>query len=118
MSYPPDAGLEIANHVLRMTPRPRALSGPYLPIDKFFRSLPHEGGSLAIDVILSGAGADGADGIEAVKAAGGVTFVQNPVTAEFDSMPQAAKASGCADFILSPEAIAGVNQVGPIATRL
>jgi two-component system CheB/CheR fusion protein len=104
---PPDAGLEIDNRVLRMTPRPLALSGPHLPIDKFFRSLAHECGSLAIGVILSGAGSDGADGIEAVKAAGGVTFAQDPSTAKFDSMPQAAIASGCADFILSPEVIAG-----------
>jgi len=103
---PPDADLEIADHVLRITPRPLTLSGPHLPIDQFFRSLARECGSLAIGVILSGAGSDGADGIEAVKAAGGSTFAQDPATARFDSMPQAAIASGCVDFILSPEAIA------------
>jgi two-component system CheB/CheR fusion protein len=104
---PPDAGLEIANCVLRITPRPLVFSGPHLPIDQFFRSLARECGSLAIGVILSGAGSDGADGIEAVKAAGGLTFAQDPSTARFDSMPEAAIASGCVDFKLSPEAIAG-----------
>jgi two-component system, chemotaxis family, CheB/CheR fusion protein len=104
---PPDAGLEIANRALRITPCPLVFSGPHLPIDQFFRSLARECGSLAIGVILSGAGSDGADGIEAVKAAGGVTFVQDPATAKFDSMPQAAIASGCVDFALSPEVIAG-----------
>jgi two-component system CheB/CheR fusion protein len=78
-----------------------------MPIDRFLRSLAQECGSRAIGVILSGAGTDGAAGLEAVKAAGGVTFAQDPTTAKFGSMPQAAIANGCVDFVLSPEAIAG-----------
>ena len=103
---PPDAGLEIAGGLLRMTPR-APVSGPHLPIDRFLRSLAHECGSGAIGVILSGAGMDGAAGLEAVKSAGGVTFAQDPTTAKFSSMPQAAIGSGCVDLVLSPEAIAG-----------
>ena len=57
-------------------------------------------------MILSGAGSDGAAGLEAVKAAGGVTFAQDPGTARFASMPQTAAATGCVDFVLSPEGIA------------
>jgi two-component system CheB/CheR fusion protein len=67
---PPDAELEIAGPVLRMTPRASMTSVPHLPIDRFLRSLAQECGSRAIAVILSGAGADGAAGLEAVKAAG------------------------------------------------
>ena len=98
--------VEIADQVLKITPRPPTPSGPHLPIDHFLRSLAQECGSRAIGVILSGAGTDGAAGLEAVKAAGGVTFAQDPATAKFDSMPQAAIGSGCVDFVLSPEAIA------------
>ena len=103
---PPDADLEIANQFLRMTPRDPAPSGPHMPIDRFLRSLAHERGSRAIGVILSGAGADGASGLEAVKAAGGVTLAQDPATARFSSMPQAAIRRGCVDFVLPPEGIA------------
>ena len=103
---PPDADLEIANQVLRTTPRNPAPSGPRMPIDRFFRSLAHECGQPAIGVILSGAGADGASGLEAVKAAGGVTLAQDPATARFSSMPQAAICRGCVDFVLPPEGIA------------
>ena len=77
-----------------------------MPIDHFLRSLAQECGSRAIGVILSGAGTDGAAGLEAVKAAGGVTFAQDPTTAKFGSMPQTAIGRGCVDFVLSPEAIA------------
>ncbi len=103
---PPDTGLEIANQTLRVIPRCVTSSGLHMPIDHFIRSLAQECGSRAIGVILSGAGTDGAAGLDAVKAAGGVTFAQDPATAKFDSMPRAAIARGCVDFVLSPEAIA------------
>jgi two-component system, chemotaxis family, CheB/CheR fusion protein len=99
---PPDADLEIANQVLKITPR----GSPHMPIDRFLRSLAHECGSRAIGMILSGAGADGAAGLEAVKAAGGVTFAQDPATAEFDSMPRTAIGRHCVDFVLPLEALA------------
>ena len=103
---PPDVELEIANQALRLTPRALASSGPHTPIDHFLRSLAQECGSRAIGVVLSGAGRDGAAGLETLKAAGGVRFAQDPATAKFDSMPRAAIDRGCVDFVLSPEAIA------------
>ena len=63
-------------------------------------------GSRAIGVILSGTGSDGSAGVEAIKAAGGVTFAQDAATAKFATMPQAAVATGCVDFVLPPERIA------------
>jgi two-component system CheB/CheR fusion protein len=110
---PPDAGLEVSGQVLRITPRAPASLGPHMPIDHFLRTLAQERGSRAIGVILSGAGTDGAAGLEAVKAAGGTTFAQDPSTAKFDGMPQAAIGRGCVDFVLSPEAIAAeLTQLG------
>jgi len=103
---PPGAALEIAGQALKITPRSPASPGPHTPIDHFLRSLAQECGSRAIGVILSGAGTDGVAGLETVKAVGGMTFVQDPTTAKFGSMPEAAIARGCVDFVLSPEAIA------------
>ncbi len=103
---PPDAGLKIVNRLLKITPRAPIHSGPHMPIDNFLRSLAQECGRRAIGILLSGAGTDGAAGLEALKAAGGLTFAQDPRTAKFGSMPQTAIGSGCVDFVLSPEAIA------------
>src|SRR5512147_567673 len=102
---PPNSELTIANRVLRLTPRAQT-PGPHMPIDRFLRSLAEECGSKAVGVILSGSGTDGTAGLQAIKEAGGLTFAQDPTTAEFPSMPRAAEASTCVDFILSPERIA------------
>jgi two-component system CheB/CheR fusion protein len=77
-----------------------------LAIDNFFESLAESRGSRAIGVILSGTGADGTAGLRAIKAAGGLTFAQDPRTAKFDAMPNSAIRAGFADAILTPREIA------------
>ena len=57
--------------------------------------------------MLSGTGSDGANGVRAVKAHGGVTFAQDPSSAKYESMPRAAMMIGGADLILAPKEIAG-----------
>jgi two-component system CheB/CheR fusion protein len=57
----------------------------------------------AICIILSGTGAHGTLGLQAVKANGGMAMVQDPGTAEYDSMPRHALATGLADLVLPPE---------------
>ena len=89
---PADADPIMAHGALRLAPRAQT-PGPHMPIDRFLRSLAGECGSGAIGVILSGTGSDGAAGIEAVKAAGGVTLAQDRASAEFAAMPQAAAAT-------------------------
>lgn len=76
---------------------------PAQAIDIFLESLAQEKGSNAIAVILSGTGTDGTRGLEAIKSQGGIIIVQDPITAEFDGMPNSAIGTGCADLILSPE---------------
>ncbi|MBE0476138.1 MAG: GAF domain-containing protein [Coriobacteriia bacterium] len=76
------------------------------PIDTFFTSLALHEQSGACAVLLSGMGSDGVQGLREVAAAGGLTFVQLPDTAEFDPMPRAAIAARAADFVGSPEEIA------------
>lgn len=78
---------------------------PHLTIDHFFMSLAEERGNKAIGVILSGTGNDGSKGAEAIKNAGGIVIVQDPATANYTEMPFAAIATGCADAVISPEAM-------------
>jgi two-component system CheB/CheR fusion protein len=79
---------------------------PHLPIDMFFKSLATDRHSGAIGVILSGTGSDGTLGLEEIKAAGGITFAQDELTAKYSSMPQSAVRSGCVDVVLPPDGIA------------
>lgn len=58
-----------------------------------------------VAVILTGSLDDGADGCRAVKRGGGRVLVQDPATARASSMPANAIATGCVDFVLSPERI-------------
>lgn len=60
----------------------------------------------AIGAILSGAGSDGAKGIQAIKEAGGITFAQDEGSARFCGMPWSAVQTGCVDFVLGPGEIA------------
>jgi len=74
-------------------------------IDLLFESVAGTYGSRAIGVVLSGSGRDGATGIRAIKEAGGISIAQDPDTAEFRPMPQAAVETGCIDFVLPLEKI-------------
>ncbi|MGE5520221.1 MAG: chemotaxis protein CheB, partial [Candidatus Dadabacteria bacterium] len=76
---------------------------PNNAIDTFFLSLAEDKSNKAIGIILSGTGSDGTKGIEAIKNAGGIVIVQDPVSAEFDGMPKSAISTGFADLILPPE---------------
>lgn len=102
---PPNAELALLNSILHVF-TPEATARPRLSIDAFFRSLAEDQGANAVGVVLSGTGTDGTFGLSAIKAAGGITFVQEPSTAKFDGMPRSALESGAADFCLSPQQIA------------
>ena len=102
---PANVDLVIASGALKLTPRTQS-AGTHMPIDGFLRSLADQCGSRSIGVILSGTGSDGSAGVQAIKAAGGVTFAQEAASAKFAGMPQAAVATNCVDFVLPPEGIA------------
>ena len=59
-----------------------------------------------IAVIVSGYDGDGAAALCGIKEVGGITIAQKLDTAGQPDMPKSAIASGCIDFILSPEDIA------------
>src|SRR5215468_1374524 len=95
---PPDRRVQLIDHEISPTEfeEPR---GKRAPIDGFLRSAT-EHSTDGFAIILSGAGADGAIGVRAVKEAGGIILVQDPNEAEYASMPRSAIATGVADFIL------------------
>jgi two-component system CheB/CheR fusion protein len=111
---PPVSDLLIEGGHLRLTPREQTLQ-VHLPVDAFLRSLATDAGERAIGVVLSGAASDGAQGLAAVKSAGGVTFAQDPSSAEYASMPASAIAARVVDFVLSPEEIA--RELARLATE-
>jgi len=75
-------------------------------ITVFMLSLAQNWDGKLIAVIVSGYDGDGADAMCNIKDVGGVTIAQKPHTAIQPDMPESAIASGCIDYILSPEEIA------------
>ena len=58
--------------------KPQARHGARLPFDFLLNSLASEYGARAVCVVLSGTGADGSLGLQAMKAKGGLVIAQDP----------------------------------------
>jgi len=82
-----------------------------------FETTAHVFGRRAIGVVLTGTGCDATDGVQALKAHGGVVIAQDPATAEHAGMPTSAVATGVVDYVLPLEEIAPALQrlIGPAA---
>jgi len=99
---PPNKYLAIHQGELCLT-TPVERRGMRMPIDFFFCSLAEDQHARAVGIVLSGTGADGAGGLQAVKGAGGMVIAQEPKTAQYDGMPRSAIATGIVDYVLSVE---------------
>jgi chemotaxis response regulator CheB len=102
---PEKCDLHILNDEFRLKPISKPRGWPDV-ITVFLRSLTKHWDGKLIAVIVSGYDGDGADALCGIKEAGGITIAQKPETAKQPDMPESAIASGCIDFILSPEDIA------------
>ncbi|MFF3642807.1 chemotaxis protein CheB [Streptomyces sp. NPDC002564] len=74
--------------------------------DLLFRSVADTYGPGGIACVLTGTGVDGAAGAEAVGGRGGTVIAQDPRSADFPGMPQAAVDTGAVGFVLPLEQIA------------
>jgi len=75
-------------------------------IDVLFETAAEAYKDKLIGIILTGANNDGSRGLKRIKDLGGLTIVQDPDTAEVESMPRAAIQATLTDHILPLEEIA------------
>lgn len=102
---PEKRDLHVCNGEFRLRPISKPHGWPDV-ITVFLRSLTENWSGQLIAVIVSGYDGDGAAALCGIKDVGGITIAQKLDTAGQPDMPQSAIASGCIDFILSPEGIA------------
>jgi two-component system, chemotaxis family, protein-glutamate methylesterase/glutaminase len=81
-------------------------------IDVLFQSAAEVFGESLIGIVLTGANADGANGLKVIKEHGGLAIVQNPETAESATMPKAALNAVKADYAIDLE------QIVPLLVKL
>ncbi|NJD06415.1 MAG: EAL domain-containing protein [Methylococcaceae bacterium] len=104
---PPNTDAELAEGRLRLF-TPENAVGPKPSVDRFFSSLATQLGVRAIGIILSGTGGDGAKGLTNIKSAGGIAIVQDPSSAKYSGMPNAALQDARVDYVVAPEEIGNV----------
>jgi chemotaxis response regulator CheB len=102
---PEQRDLHVLNGEFRLRPISKPRGWPDV-ITVFLRSLTDHWDGKLIAVIVSGYDGDGAAALSGIKETGGIIIAQKPETAAHPDMPESAIASGCVDFILSPENIA------------
>ena len=102
---PEQRDLHVLDEEFRLKPISKPRGWPDV-ITVFLRSLTQHWDGKLIAVIVSGYDGDGAAALCGIKEAGGITIAQKPETAGQPDMPESAMASGCIDFVLSPEDIA------------
>jgi two-component system, chemotaxis family, protein-glutamate methylesterase/glutaminase len=102
---PPQRDLHVLDGEFRLKPISKPRGWPDV-ITVFLRSLTDNWDGKIIAIIVSGYDGDGAEALCAIKKIGGVTIAQKLDTAGQPDMPASALASGCIDFLLSPEDIA------------
>lgn len=100
---PEDSVMTSSNGVLQVVQTP-GTEARRACVNAFLVSLAEDQGEKAVGIILAGFGADGAQGIEAIRKHGGFTLAQ----AEFDhspklGMPQSAALGGFVDLVLPVE---------------
>lgn len=102
---PTSRNLLVQDQTFRLKPLSKPCGWPDV-ITLFLRSLTRYWDGTLVAIIVSGLDGDGAAALCGVQQVGGITIAQKPDTATEPDMPESAIASGCIDFVLSPEDIA------------
>jgi two-component system, chemotaxis family, protein-glutamate methylesterase/glutaminase len=102
---PANRDLHVSDGVFLLKPISKPRGWPDV-ITVFLKSLTECWDGKLVAVIVSGYDGDGAAALCALRDAGGITIAQKLSTAIQPDMPESAIASGCIDFVLSPEDIA------------
>jgi two-component system chemotaxis response regulator CheB len=102
---PPDCHLLVEDGKVRVTRGP-TVNGHRPAVDPLFRSAAASWGDEVAGVVLSGVLDDGTAGLAAIKAAGGLTLVQDPAEALYSGMPDSAIA------FVQPDMIASAAELG------
>jgi two-component system chemotaxis response regulator CheB len=111
---PAQRDLHVLDGEFRLEPISKPRGWPDV-ITVFLRSLTQHWSGKLIAVIVSGYDGDGAAALCDIQEVGGITIAQNLETAKQPDMPESAIATGCIDFVLSPEDIA--HEIARIAHR-
>ncbi|MGZ6142522.1 MAG: chemotaxis protein CheB [Myxococcales bacterium] len=101
---PEQRDLHVLDGEFRLKPISKPRGWPDV-ITVFLRSLTAHWHGKLIAVIVSGYDGDGAAALCGIREVGGTTIAQKLDTAGQPDMPESAIASGCIDFVLSPEDI-------------
>ena len=112
---PEQRDLHVLGGEFRLKPISKPRGWPDV-ITVFLRSLTQNWDGKLIAVIVSGYDGDGAAALCGIREVGGITIAQKLDTAGQPDMPESAIATGCIDFVLSPENIA--QQIVRIAARV
>lgn len=107
--FPPDGvHLEVgAGGILRLSDR-EPVNGHRPAIDVTFRSAAAHFGAQVLAVLLSGMGQDGAEGLLAVRQAGGITLAQDAESSIVFGMAERAQALGAVEHLVPLSAMAAV----------
>ncbi|QOY88764.1 chemotaxis protein CheB [Paludibaculum fermentans] len=101
---PEQRDLHVLEGEFRLEPISKPRGWPDV-ITVFLRSFKEHWDGPLIAVIVSGYDGDGAAALCEIQQVGGITMAQTPESAVQPDMPESAIASGCIDFVLSPEDI-------------
>jgi two-component system chemotaxis response regulator CheB len=106
---PGDMHLRLAaDRRLELSGEPPTLHRP--SADVLFESVARHAGARSIGVVLTGMGEDGANGLLAIRRAGGVALAQDEATSAVYGMPRAATELGAAELVLPLPEIASAVQ--------
>jgi chemotaxis response regulator CheB len=114
---PSQRDLHVLNGEFRLKPISKPRGWPDV-ITVFLCSLAQHWHGKLIAVIVSGFDGDGAAALCKIRDVGGVTIAQRLDTAGEPDMPASAIATGCIDYILSPEEIPAIIRKITLANSL